>query len=228
MQAHLPFLSRGKKLMRDFNSHQNYWTTVFSRPGWECAGCGGREYLLSVDDRDIVQIVCTNPFCAFRGRWTALELHRQTEISDLIGRLRRGQTIDQTAGIHPTDDPDCGSDPLNRIVCDATDSLRKGANVGVASRTPDFCIAVLNELLPEDIPSFVLEHPIVRRAKPVVASLVVMFLSTYFRSSLPFSDRAYWIAKTALEVDGRDTVHPMLARVAAMFQERLRDFTIPE
>lgn len=119
-------------------------------------------------------------------------------------------------------------DVMKQILGDAREAMVHGAGVGAAAEARNFCLEILHGLLPKDVPDFVMRHPLVKRIEPVVASLLVMFLSVFFHAWLPYSDKAYWAAKTALEADGRDIVQPMLARVAAMFRERLAEFVIPE
>ncbi len=120
------------------------------------------------------------------------------------------------------------TDAFKHIMNDARESLTHGASVAVAAESRAFCLSVFRNLLPRDIPTIVTNHPVVLRIEPVVASLLVMFLATYFKAWLPYADKAYWMAKTALEADGRDIIQPILARIGTMFRERLKDFVIPE
>lgn len=116
---------------------------------------------------------------------------------------------------------------LTGVMTDAKQSLIHGAGVGTATAARNFCVDVLHSMLPDETPRWVLQHPLSKKVEPIVASLLVMILSVTFDKWLPHADKAYWMAKTALEADGRDIIQPLLERVANTFREKLADVVIP-
>lgn len=219
------------------------WMVSFKSdyPSDTCEMCGNSSYTLALGADDTVWLKCDT--CCVKEkeegrRWTkwgkTIADDYFPEILDELRRARDNAAADPTGGKKSRHnqrgmamEKNTGVDLLKGVLGDASAALKHGAAVGTATTARQFCLDVFHAVLPKDVPGFVLEHPLVKRVEPVVASLVVMCLAVFCKTWLPYADKAYWMAKTALEADGRDILEPVLARTSEMFRERLGEFVIP-
>jgi hypothetical protein len=97
---------------------------------------------------------------------------------------------------------------------DALNSLQEGAVVVASAEARQIMIDLFWKVVPGDLfPVWIRETKLFKRAEPIVASLLVMFLTVFFTGQIPHAEKVYMIANKALVADGIEIVRPMITKM---------------
>lgn len=133
---------------------------------------------------------------------------------------------------HPFDNPNNKEDTMStqnemnlkeilmHVGGDAAGSIKEGAIVGTSAEARQIVIDLFWKMIPNDLfPRWVRETNLFKRAEPIVASLTVMFMTTFFSGQIPYAEKIYNVANKALVADGIEIVRPMIAKMREAVNE---------
>jgi|GEM_PF-2195828 len=205
---------------------------------WDCAHCGSQSVIIFDDDRTALLPVFNQCLivCLAQKNSSCTEHQYEAGYCDNEGPgVLKAFTY--LAHNHPIDNPNLTStnkedimsdtsnkmnlkDILTHVGGDATQSIKEGAVVGTSAEARQIVIDLFWKVIPNDLfPIWVCETNLFKRAEPIVASLTVMFMATFFAGQIPYAEKIYNVANKALVADGIEIVRPMISKMREAVQE---------